>query len=114
MGYSGTVTPPVIARNVLESVRLLASSPTLLAHRCVDGITADAERMRTYAESSPSVVTPLNKHIGYEEAAKVAKAALAEGRTIREQVLAMGYVERGDLTEEQLDAALDVESMTHP
>ena len=117
-GASGSfelnVAMPVIARNVLESVRLLAASSRVLAERTVDGITADAERMRTYAESSPSVVTPLNKHIGYEEAAKVAKAALAEGRTIREQVLAMGYVERGDLTEEQLDAALDVESMTHP
>ena len=117
-GASGSfelnVAMPVIARNVLESVRLLAASSRVLAERTVDGITADAERMRTYAESSPSVVTPLNKHIGYEEAAKVAKAALAEGRTIREQVLAMGYVERGDLTEGQLDAALDVESMTHP
>jgi fumarate hydratase class II len=117
-GASGSfelnVAMPVIARNVLESVRLLAASSRVLAERTVDGITADAERMRNYAESSPSVVTPLNKHIGYEEAAKVAKAALAEGRTIREQVLAMGYVERGDLTEEQLDAALDVESMTHP
>ncbi len=117
-GASGSfelnVAMPVIARNVLESVRLLAASSRVLAERTVDGISADAERMRTYAESSPSVVTPLNKHIGYEEAAKVAKAALAEGRTIREQVLAMGYVERGDLTEAQLDAALDVESMTHP
>ena len=106
------VAMPVIARNVLESVRLLAASSRELATRCVDGITADADRMRTYAESSPSVVTPLNKHLGYEEAAKVAKAALAEGRTIREQVIAMGYVERGDLTEAELDAALDVESMT--
>ena len=106
------VAMPVIARNVLESVRLLAASSRELATRCVDGITADADRMRTYAESSPSVVTPLNKHLGYEEAAKVAKAALAEGRTIREQVVAMGYVERGDLTEAELDAALDVESMT--
>jgi fumarate hydratase class II len=60
------------------------------------------------------VVTPLNRYIGYEEAAKVAKAALKEGRTIREQVLAMGYVDRGDLTEQQLDDALDVRSMTHP
>jgi fumarate hydratase class II len=84
----------------------------VLATRCIDGITADADRMRTYAGSSPSVVTPLNKHLGYEEAAKVAKAALAEGRTIREQVLAMGYVERGDLTEAELDAALDLDSMT--
>ena len=57
-------------------------------------------------------MTPLNKHIGYEEAAKVAKAALKEGRTIREQVLEMGYVERGDLTEEELDEALDVRTMT--
>jgi fumarate hydratase class II len=72
----------------------------------------DAERMRRYAESSPSVVTPLNAHIGYEQAAKVAKKALADGATIRETVIDMGYVERGDLTEEQLDAALDVDSMT--
>jgi len=105
---------PVIARNVLESIRLLANASTLLAERCVDGITANAERMRTYAESSPSVVTPLNKYVGYENAAKIAKQALADGATIRETVIAMGYVERGDLTEEQLDEALDVESMTHP
>ena len=86
----------------------------MLAERCIDGIEADVERCRAYAESSPSVVTPLNKHIGYEEAAKVAKAALKEGRTIREQVLAMGYVERGDLTEAELDDALDVAAMTRP
>jgi fumarate hydratase class II len=117
-GQSGSfelnVQLPVMARNLLESIRLLANSSRVLADRCIDGITADAERMRRYAESSPSVVTPLNRYIGYEEAAKVAKAALKEGRTIREQVIEMGYVERGDLTEEQLDAALDVESMTHP
>jgi fumarate hydratase class II len=108
------VMMPVMARNLLESIRLLGNATRVLADRCVDGITADADRMRTYAESSPSVVTPLNRYIGYEEAAKVAKAALKEGRTIREQVLAMGYVERGDLTAEQLDQALDVHSMTHP
>jgi len=104
----------VLARNLLESIRLLSTSTRLLADRCVDGITANVERMRTYAESSPSVVTPLNKYIGYESAAKVAKKALAEERTIRETVLEMGFVEKGDLTEEQLDAALDVASMTHP
>jgi fumarate hydratase, class II len=108
------VAMPVMARNVLESVRLLAASSRVLAERCVDGITADAERMRQYAESSPSVVTPLNRYIGYEAAAKVAKQALADGATIRETVLKLGYVERGELTEEQLDEALDVESMTHP
>lgn len=117
-GASGSfelnVAMPVMARNVLESVRLLANASRLLATRCIDGITADAERMRAYAESSPSVVTPLNKHIGYEAAAKVAKQALADGATIRETVVAMGYLERGELTEEQLDEALDVERMTRP
>jgi fumarate hydratase class II len=108
------VMMPVMARALLESTRILATSTRLLANRCVDGITADAERMRRYAESSPSVVTPLNKYIGYEEASKVAKESLKGGRTIREQVLEMGYVDRGDLTLEQLDAALDVERMTHP
>jgi fumarate hydratase class II len=108
------VMMPVMARALLESIRILSTSTRLLAERCIDGITADADRMRRYAESSPSVVTPLNKYLGYEEAAKVAKESLREGRTIREQVLAMGYVDRGVLTLEQLDAALDVEGMTHP
>jgi fumarate hydratase class II len=117
-GASGSfelnVAMPVMARNVLESTRLLAAVCPLLAERCVDGITADEERMRRYAESSPSVVTPLNKHVGYEAAAAIAKQALADGATIRETVIAMGYVERGELTEDELDAALDVERMTHP
>ena len=108
------VMMPVMARNLLESIRLLSTSSVLLADRCIAGITAHEERMRTYAESSPSVVTPLNKFIGYENAAKVAKTALAEEKTIREVVLELGYVEQGDLTEEQLDDALDVASMTHP
>ncbi|KOV63710.1 class II fumarate hydratase [Streptomyces sp. MMG1121] len=105
---------PVIAKNVLESVRLLANVSRLLADRTIDGVTADRERAREYAESSPSVVTPLNKYIGYEEAAKVAKKSLAERRTIRDVVLESGYVERGDLTLEQLDEALDVLRMTRP
>ncbi|MFJ5140855.1 class II fumarate hydratase [Streptomyces sp. NPDC088707] len=105
---------PVMAKNLLESVRLLANASRLLADRTVDGITANVERAREYAESSPSVVTPLNKYIGYEEAAKVAKKSLAERKTIREVVLESGYVERGDLTVEQLDEALDVLRMTRP
>ncbi|RKT11601.1 fumarase class II [Streptomyces sp. 1114.5] len=105
---------PVIARNVLESVRLLANSARLLADRTVDGITANVERAREYAESSPSVVTPLNRYIGYEEAAKVAKQSLAERKTIRQVVLERGYVEQGRLTEAQLDEALDVLRMTRP
>ncbi|NGO80058.1 class II fumarate hydratase [Streptomyces sp. YC504] len=105
---------PVLAKNVLESVRLLANASRLLADRTIDGITANAERAREYAESSPSVVTPLNKYIGYEEAAKVAKKSLAERKTIREVVLETGYVEQGLLTEAQLDEALDVLRMTRP
>jgi fumarate hydratase, class II len=108
------VMMPVLARNLLESIRLLSTSSRLLADRCVRGITANLDRMRTYAESSPSVVTPLNRYIGYENAAKVAKKSLAEQKTIREVVLEMGYVENGDLTEQQLDEALDAASMTHP
>ncbi|MBL1065825.1 aspartate ammonia-lyase [Streptomyces sp. 7-21] len=105
---------PVMAKNVLESIRLLANACRVLADRTIDGITANAERAREYAESSPSVVTPLNRYIGYEEAAKVAKRALAERKTIREAVLDGGYVDRGELTLEQLDEALDVLRMTHP
>jgi fumarate hydratase class II len=116
-GASGSfelnVMLPVIARNVLESMELLANASRLLA-TCVDGITANRDRMRAYAESSPSIVTPLNKYIGYEAAAKVAKRALAEGATIRQTVIDLGYVERGEITEEQLDEALDVERMTRP
>ena len=70
--------------------------------------------MRHYAESSPSIVTPLNRLIGYEEAATVVKKAVADSTTIRETVMALGYVERGVLTEQQLDAALDVTTMTGP
>ncbi|MEU8519646.1 class II fumarate hydratase [Streptomyces sp. NBC_01216] len=105
---------PVIARNLLESIRLLANASRLLADRTVDGVTANAERAREYAESSPSVVTPLNRYLGYEEAAKVAKKALTERKTIREVVLESGYVERGALTAGQLDEALDVLRMTRP
>ncbi|MFG3252658.1 class II fumarate hydratase [Streptomyces sp. NPDC048172] len=105
---------PVMAKNLLESVRLLANASRLLADRTVDGTTANAERAREYAESSPSVVTPLNKYIGYENAAAVAKKALAERKTIRAVVLEGGYVERGDLSLEQLDEALDVLRMTRP
>ncbi|MCX5273461.1 class II fumarate hydratase [Streptomyces virginiae] len=105
---------PVMARNLLESIRLLGSASRLLADRTIGGITANEARAREYAESSPSVVTPLNRYIGYEEAAKVAKRSLAERKTIREVVLEAGYVERGALTLEQLDEALDVLRMTHP
>jgi fumarate hydratase class II len=106
------VQVPVMARNLLESMSLLANASRLLADRCVAGLEPDAERMRRYAGSSPSVVTPLNRLIGYEAAAKIAKHAVAHGVTVREATIALGHVERGELTEEQLDAALDVDAMT--
>jgi len=105
---------PVIGRNLLESIRLLSNATRVLADRCISGIVADEERCRVYAESSPSIVTPLNKYIGYEEAASIAKQALKDSKTIRTVVLERGHVQAGRLTTDQLDAALDVLSMTHP
>jgi fumarate hydratase class II len=105
---------PMIGRNLLESIRLLANVSRLLADRCVDGITANVDRLRAFAESSPAIVTPLNEYLGYEEAATIAKQALAEGKTIREVVIERGHLAAGRLTEEQLDTALDVLRMTRP
>jgi fumarate hydratase class II len=99
---------PVIARNVLESTTLIAAVAGLLADKVVAGMAADAARAREFAESSPSIVTPLNKYIGYEEAASIAKQSLKERKTIREVVIERGHVDAGKLTIEQLDEALDV------
>jgi fumarate hydratase class II len=105
---------PVMARNVLESIRLLAAAARMLADRCIDGLTYDAEVTRSYAEGSPSIVTPLNRFLGYDEAAAIAKEALKSGRTIREVVVERGHLTDGTLTEQQLDDALDVLRMTRP
>ncbi len=117
-GASGSfelnVAIPVMGTALLESIRLLTNSSILLADKVVDGLEANVERARALAESSPSIVTPLNRVIGYEAAAKVAKNAVARGITVRESVVELGFVERGEITEEQLDALLDVLGMTHP
>ncbi|MDQ2941605.1 MAG: class II fumarate hydratase [Chloroflexota bacterium] len=105
---------PMLGRNLLESIRLLTNASRLFADRCVAGITANPDRLREYAKSSPAIVTPLNRYIGYEEAAKVAKQALAERKAIRQVVLERGYVDEGKLTLDQLDEALDVAAMTRP
>lgn len=102
---------PVMAANLLQSIRLLANVSRVAAEKMVDGLTANVERCRFLAEASPSTVTPLNKLIGYEAAAKIAKHSVAHKVTVREAVVALGYVERGEVTEEQLDAALDVTKM---
>jgi fumarate hydratase class II len=108
------VAIPVMGTALLESIRLLSNSSVLLAETTVDGLEANVERARALAESSPSIVTPLNRVIGYEAAAKVAKNAVARGITVRESVVELGFVERGEVTEEQLDTLLDVLGMTHP
>ncbi len=117
-GASGSfelnVAIPVMGNALLESIRLLANSSRVLADKTIVGLTANLERARFLAEASPSIVTPLNKLIGYEAAAKIAKHSVAKGLTIREAVIDLGFVERGELTLEQLDEKLDVLSMTHP
>jgi fumarate hydratase class II len=108
------VAIPVMGNALLESIRLLSNSMRLLADKTVDGLEANVERARALAESSPSIVTPLNKYIGYEAAAKIAKHSVAKGLTVREATIELGYVDGEKLTMEQLDKALDVLSMTHP
>jgi fumarate hydratase class II len=98
---------PVMARNALESVRLLAAAVRALARSCVAGIEADVERCRRMAESSPSLGTALTPRIGYEAAAEVVARSLGEGRTIKEVVVDMGL-----MTDEEADRVLDIEAMT--
>ena len=98
---------PMMARNLLESIRLLSNVSIVFADRCVAGIEADVERCRAYAESSPSLGTSLNPYIGYETAAEVVKESVKTGRSVREIV-----TERGLVSEADLDAALDVLGMT--
>ena len=104
---------PMMARNVLESARLLANVSRVFADKCVDGITANEPRMKKFAESSTSIVTPLNGNIGYENAAKAAKHALHEHMTVREAVIDLGFVDGKNLTEEELDEKLNVLTMTN-
>lgn len=117
-GASGSfelnVAIPVMGTALLESIRLLSNATRALADKTVDGLEANLDRAAALAGSSPSIVTPLNKIIGYESAAKIAKHSVAKGLTVREAVVDLGFVERGEITEEQLDTALDVLSMTHP
>ena len=108
------VAIPVMGNSLLESIRLLSNSMRLLADKTVKGLEANVERSLALAESSPSIVTPLNKYIGYEAAAKIAKHSVKKGLTVREATIELGYVDGEKLTMEQLDKALDVLSMTRP
>ncbi|QNE89275.1 class II fumarate hydratase [Corynebacterium incognita] len=104
---------PMMARNVLESARLLANASRVFAEKCVDGLEANVERMEKYAGMSTSIVTPLNSAIGYENAAKAAKHALHQQMTVREAVIDLGFVDGDNLTEEELDKRLDTLKMAN-
>jgi fumarate hydratase class II len=99
---------PLMARNLLQSVGLLASAATLLAERCVDGIEANEEACRRHAESTPAIATALNPYIGYDKATEIVREAVASRRTIREVAKEQG------VDDETLDRALDLEAMARP
>lgn len=102
---------PVMAQNLLESINILGNVAEVLAKRTVDGLVANEARCLELAESSPSIVTPLNRHIGYENAAKIAKHSVKENITVKQAAIDLGFVERGEIDEETLNAALDVSTM---
>ncbi|HUL03899.1 MAG TPA: aspartate ammonia-lyase [Gemmatimonadales bacterium] len=103
------VMMPVIAHNVLFTLRILTSASALFAERCVEGIEADAAQCRYWLERSPAIVTALAPLIGYAQAAALAKEAIAQNVTVRELVRAKGI-----LTEQQLNDVLDLKAMTEP
>jgi fumarate hydratase class II len=99
------VRVPLIARNVLDSIRILTSASTMLAEKCVDGLEANEEQLRRHAESTPAIATALNPFIGYDKATEIVKEAVASQRTIREVALEQG------VDEETLAKALDLRAM---
>ncbi|MHB1548407.1 MAG: class II fumarate hydratase [Acidimicrobiales bacterium] len=103
------VCKPVIIHNVMHSITLLTGACGAFTRFCVEGIEPNEPRIRQHLENSLMLVTALNPLIGYDKAAQVAKKAHHEGTTLRESALALGF-----LTEEQFDAAVRPESMTHP
>jgi fumarate hydratase class II len=98
---------PVMARNLLESIRLLANVSRLFADRCIVGIEADEARARAYAEASPAVATALNPYLGYDRVAELVKESARTGRSVRDLV-----VERRLLPAAEVDRVLDLEAMT--
>ena len=117
-GASGSfelnVMIPVMSRALTEQIRLLSAGARLLADRCVAGLQPDRDHARRMAESSPAIVTPLARVIGYEAAARVAKHAVEHRMTIGAAVRDLGLIEAGTLTEDQLSRLLDVTRMTGP
>ena len=102
------VRVPLIARNLLQSIKLLTSATTLLAEKCVEGIEANEEVLTRNGESTPAIATALNPYIGYDKGAEIVKEATASGRTIREVAREKG------VDDETLDKALDLRAMARP
>jgi len=102
------VRVPLIARNLLDSIKLLASACRLLDEKCVAGLEPNEEMLRRHAESTLQVATALNPHIGYDRAAEIVKEAASSGRTVREVAIEEG------VDEATLDEALDFVGMAHP
>ena len=101
------VMMPMIAHNLLESAGILANACDAFRERCVDGLEANEKRAQELVEKNAIIVTALNPHIGYDNGAKIAKEAVATGRSVRDLVL-----EAGLMTEDALDDALDIKKMT--
>jgi fumarate hydratase class II len=99
---------PLMARNLLDSIKLLSSASRLLAEKCVDGIEANRERNEQYAEGTLSAATALNPYIGYDKASEIVKEAAASGRSLREVAREAG------VADEILDEALDYHGMAKP
>jgi fumarate hydratase class II len=99
---------PLMARNLLESIRLLASASRLFAEKCVDGVEANVEQLERYAELTLSAATALNPYIGYDLASEIVKEAASSGRSLREVAREKG------VDEKILDEALDYRAMARP
>ena len=99
---------PVMARNLLQSIALLASASRLLAEKCVDGIVANRDTCEHYAELTLSAATALNPYIGYDKASEIVKAAAASGQSLREAAREAG------VEDAILDQALDYRAMAKP
>jgi fumarate hydratase class II len=99
---------PLLARNILDSVKLLASASRLFAEKCVDGIEANRETCERYAELTLSAATALNPYIGYDKGAEIVKEAASSGRSLRDVARDAG------VDEATLDDALDYRKMAKP
>jgi fumarate hydratase class II len=103
------VYKPVLIKNLTQSVRLLADASESFTKNCVVGIKANEEKIDQIMKESLMLVTALNSHIGYDKSAKIAKKAHADGSTLKESALALGY-----LTSEQFDEWVDPTKMLGP